>query len=124
MTTTSNNTPANSVRGEVSVEFEGRTIRLVPSFANIAAAEAVTEKTILELASELQTGKFFIGDMGRIFASVSEPKLDMDDVSRFFDSEGCLAMVKAVGGFIASAISAGQISGTNGKKPQARARKK
>ena len=97
-----------NIRGEVSLELAGRTITLTPSFANLSAVEATANRSIMEIARDLNAGGIRLKDMEAILCCASTPKMVPEDLSKIIEQEGMNKAIEGSAMFLVSAITAGQ----------------
>ncbi len=97
-------TEANPHRGEVSLVVGGHELKLVPSYANLAAVEEALDCGFLELAERLSDRSLKISDIARAFRIIARPRISHTRAVAAIEEIGLTAAYAKFGEFVVAAL--------------------
>lgn len=100
--------PRNPQRGEEKVEIGGKSVRLVPSFQNLARIEEVAEAGLIEMARRMANGSVRLKDMVAVVTVASEPEISEEELAAAVEAEGMVILVEAATRFVLHALTGGK----------------
>ena len=100
-------TRENPHRGEHGLEIGGRKVKLVPTFANLAAIEVTAEAGLIEMARRMASGSVRLKDLVAVITVAAEPEVSEEELAAAVEAEGMVGIIEAASQFVLAALTGG-----------------